>query len=133
MFDDYTWRKNKAEPYSDYNGKMIPSRVPLTALISGLPSNIAVCYRYLTCRNIGPMAGGEWDPGATTPLSVTTNFFEKRCPNPTVFKSDEVSSTLDPNTPQTVRMEKWVEKLKSMDEKCVEIDAWSSSQIFDFG
>jgi len=40
---------------------------------------------------------------------------------------------LDSNTPQMVRMDKWIERLTSMEDKCIEIDAWSSSQIFDFG
>jgi hypothetical protein len=35
VFDDYTWDKDTTEPYSTYNGKLIPARIPLSAIISG--------------------------------------------------------------------------------------------------
>lgn len=34
VFDDYVWNPD-GSTYSDYNGKLIPSRIPLTALVSG--------------------------------------------------------------------------------------------------
>jgi len=34
VFDDYTWAVD-GTPYSHFNGKLIPSRIPLTALIDG--------------------------------------------------------------------------------------------------
>lgn len=34
VFDDYTWAVD-GTPYSDLNGEIIPSRIPLTALIDG--------------------------------------------------------------------------------------------------
>lgn len=34
VFDDYIWNPD-GSVYSDYNGKLIPSRIPLTALVGG--------------------------------------------------------------------------------------------------
>jgi len=34
VFDDYVWNPDRSV-YSDYNGKLIPSRIPLTALVGG--------------------------------------------------------------------------------------------------
>ena len=32
---NYTWNCDEGSRYSDYNGKMIPSRVPLSTMLSG--------------------------------------------------------------------------------------------------
>lgn len=45
VFYNYTWNANPAEDYSDYSGKPIPSRVPLTALIRGKHSIPFLCHR----------------------------------------------------------------------------------------
>ncbi len=34
VFDPYTWNVGE-NPYTDYNGHLIPSRIPMSALISG--------------------------------------------------------------------------------------------------
>ena len=34
VFDNYTWNPDGPD-YSDYNGKLIPSRIPLSAIMSG--------------------------------------------------------------------------------------------------
>jgi hypothetical protein len=34
VFDNYTWDRDGPE-YSTFNGKLIPSRIPLSAMISG--------------------------------------------------------------------------------------------------
>lgn len=34
VFDNYTWSQDPPE-YSNYHGKLIPSRIPLTAIMSG--------------------------------------------------------------------------------------------------
>lgn len=39
VFDDYTWDMDGPE-YSKFGDKYIPSRIPLTALISGMPSGL---------------------------------------------------------------------------------------------
>lgn len=36
VFDTYIWNYVPEEPYTDYNGKLIPSRIPLTAFMSGV-------------------------------------------------------------------------------------------------
>ena len=35
VFYNYTWNDNPSEDYSDYAGKPIPSRIPLSALVAG--------------------------------------------------------------------------------------------------
>ena len=37
VFNNYTWDKGPRD-FSTFNGKQIPARVPLTALLSGTPS-----------------------------------------------------------------------------------------------
>lgn len=34
VFDNYTWNKDGGE-YSEYNGHLIPSRIPLSTMIAG--------------------------------------------------------------------------------------------------
>ena len=44
VFDNYTWDKTSGD-FSTFNGKPIPARVPLTALLSGLLPSTRLCVR----------------------------------------------------------------------------------------
>lgn len=46
VFDNYTWARDGPE-YAEWNGKVIPARIPLTALISGeLNTSTLVVYAH---------------------------------------------------------------------------------------
>ncbi|KAN0088727.1 hypothetical protein V8E55_005784 [Tylopilus felleus] len=115
VFNDYVWKPN-GSLYSDFNGKLIPSRIPLSAL-SG-----------------GPVVGGPWPPGDQTPRSVSREFFHKVCPNPTVLSTSIINTEdmrWNDDIPASYIFEKWVEKINSMDDPCLMLDP-NSPPIFEY-
>jgi hypothetical protein len=115
VFDDYIWNPD-GSLYTDYNGHLIPSRIPLTALLGGV------------------MVGGKMPPGDTTPRAVSKDFFNKVCPNPTIIQVKEVNDDrmrFDESVPASEIFEKWLEKINSIEDPCVEIDP-NSDQIFEY-
>ena len=37
VYNNYTWNRDGSD-YTDYNGHLIPSRIPIAALLQGKPS-----------------------------------------------------------------------------------------------
>ncbi|KAG1817145.1 uncharacterized protein BJ212DRAFT_1351237 [Suillus subaureus] len=113
VFDNFTWERNAID-YSTFNGKLIPSRIPLSAIISG------------------PIIGSSFPPGDAAPRAVSQEYFKKVCPNPTIIDSWDVNEhlRLDNNVLALEIFEKWVEKLNSIDDPCVEIKQ-ESYQLFE--
>ncbi|KAH7924135.1 hypothetical protein BV22DRAFT_1013901 [Leucogyrophana mollusca] len=113
VFDNFTWDQDGGD-YSEFNGKKIPSRIPLSAIISG------------------PIIGSPFEPGDDAPRSVSKEYFKKVCPNPTIIDSAIINENLrtDPNVPALAIFEKWVEKLNSLDDQCVEIQR-GTYQLFE--
>ncbi|KAH9854362.1 hypothetical protein C2E23DRAFT_818421 [Lenzites betulinus] len=111
VFNNYTWNKDGSD-YSDFNGNLIPSRVPLAALIQG------------------PAAGGPLPPGDTAPRAVTKEYFDQVCPPSErhVIMSDEVTNAYESESHAGKVLDAWVEKLKTL-PRCVEINE-ISAQIF---
>jgi len=115
VFNDYVWNPD-GSLYSEYNGKQIPSRIPLSALVGG------------------PMVGGPWPPGDQTPLSVSSEFFHKVCPNPTILQVSDINSEdmrFSDDIPASYVLEKWVEKINSIDDPCLMLDP-NSNAIFEY-
>ncbi|KAH7910293.1 hypothetical protein BJ138DRAFT_1114221 [Hygrophoropsis aurantiaca] len=115
VFNDYVWNPDGSR-YSLYNGKLIPSRIPLTALLGGV------------------MVGGEMPYGDNTPRAVAPGFFEKVCPNPTVLKVEDLNDhfmRFDDAASATLVMETWANKIKSIEDPCVKIDK-DDIPIFEF-
>ncbi|KAF9219951.1 hypothetical protein BS17DRAFT_788339 [Gyrodon lividus] len=113
VFDDYVWNPD-GSLYTDYNGKLIPSRIPLSALLSG------------------PMVGGSMPPGDDTPRSVSKDFFHHVCPNPTVIQVPDVNTDqMRFNDDAAYVFEKWVEKINSVEDPCLMLDP-SNNQVFEF-
>jgi hypothetical protein len=115
VFDDYIWNPD-GSLYSDYNGKLIPSRTPLSALLSG------------------PMVGGPMPPGDDAPRAVSKEFFHKVCPNPTVLNVTNINTwemRFDEDIPTSFVFDTWVDKLNSIEDPCVSIEP-SSIQIFEY-
>ncbi|KAG1845693.1 hypothetical protein DFJ58DRAFT_800499 [Suillus subalutaceus] len=113
VFDNFTWERDSID-YSTFNGKLIPSRIPLSAIISG------------------PIIGSSFPPRDAAPRAVSREYFKKVCPNPTIIDSWDVNEhlRLDNNVPALEIFEKWVEKLNSIDDPCVEIKQ-ESYQLFE--
>jgi len=114
-FNDYKWNDD-GSIYSEYNGKKIPSRFPLSALLSG------------------PMVGGPWPPGDDAPLSVSNEFFHKVCPNPMVLQVSDINTDeirFNDDIPSIEIFEKWVEKINSIEDPCVMLDP-NSDPIFEY-
>ncbi|KAF8554311.1 hypothetical protein OG21DRAFT_1440550 [Imleria badia] len=114
VFDNYTWARDGPE-YAEYNGKLIPARIPLSVIISG------------------PLIGSAFDPGDPTPRAVHKEYFKKVCPNPTIVDSGSVVSEYlryDNNVPATQLFDLWVDKLNSINDPCVEIQL-DSPQLFE--
>ncbi|KAG1743088.1 hypothetical protein EDB19DRAFT_1700006 [Suillus lakei] len=115
VFDDYVWNPD-GSLFTDYNGHLIPSRIPLTALLGGV------------------MVGGALPPGDTTPRAVSKDFFNKVCPHPTIIHVTDVNDDrmrFDESVPASYIFEKWVEKINSIEDPCVEVDPKSDS-IFEY-
>ncbi|KAI0354759.1 hypothetical protein OH77DRAFT_1425875 [Trametes cingulata] len=111
VFNNYTWNKDGSD-YSEFNGHLIPSRIPLAALIRG------------------PAAGGPFPPGDPAPRAVVKEYFDEVCPpsERTVIMSDEVTNAYESDSHAGRVLDAWVEKLKSL-PRCVEINE-ASAQIF---
>ncbi|KAI0270422.1 hypothetical protein BC834DRAFT_967221 [Gloeopeniophorella convolvens] len=111
VFDNYTWEKT-ANDFSDFNGKPIPARVPLTALV------------------VGPIAGDPFPAHTGMPPAVNVEFFNEVCPNRTVIDKAEVNDALSDASASTI-LQAWLDKLERVDDRCIEIKEYSG-QIFDF-
>lgn len=131
MFDDYIWRPN-GSLYSEYNGKLIPSRIPLSALLAG-KHHPQLCPKN-SLLPTGPVVGGPWPLGDDTPLSVSREFFRKVCPNPTAIKVSDINTDemrFSDDISAVYVFEKWVETINSIEDPCVMLDP-SSNQVFEF-
>ncbi|KAG8220778.1 hypothetical protein J3R82DRAFT_2210 [Butyriboletus roseoflavus] len=114
VFDNYTWEREGPE-FAEYNGKLIPARIPLSAIISG------------------PIIGSAFGPGDPTPRAVHKEYYKKACPNPTILDSDAVVSgqvRYDNSVPASRVFDMWVDKLNSINDPCVEIKL-DSPQLFE--
>ncbi|KAF8223037.1 hypothetical protein L208DRAFT_1445776 [Tricholoma matsutake] len=105
VFEDYVW-SHLPFPYTIYDFALRPVRVPLNAFISG------------------PTAGGPM------PLSqaISAEFWETICPPE---RRRVISSKDGPDNAEGQEIiEWWVDRLKNVQEECVEIDS-SQKVIFD--
>ncbi|KAI0340141.1 hypothetical protein BDW22DRAFT_1334794 [Trametopsis cervina] len=118
VFDDYAWDPDPNPPaYSKWNGKLIPSRIPLSALISG------------------PMVGGPWPQGETADLSISKTRFDEICPEPYYIRAEWVNEIHGPGASAQKVIDTWAEYLAKIDRPCVEIARGSGMMIppFIFG
>ncbi|EIW79021.1 hypothetical protein CONPUDRAFT_126793 [Coniophora puteana RWD-64-598 SS2] len=113
VFNDYVWDPNRG-PYSDFNGKVIPSRIPLTAIVGG------------------PMVGGDLPPEDTTPRAVSSSFFHEVCPNPTIINVKDVNTDdmVYGDVPASSVLKTWIKKIDSIDDPCVKL-AGDNPPIFE--
>ncbi|EIW79022.1 hypothetical protein CONPUDRAFT_155708 [Coniophora puteana RWD-64-598 SS2] len=115
VFSDYVWDLDHG-PYSNFHGKSIPSRIPLTAIVGG------------------PMVGGELPPGDTTPRAVSRSFFHRVCPNPTIVNVKDVNTDeiVFGDVSASSIFEMWVQKINSIDDQCIQLEGSHNLPIFDY-
>jgi len=116
VFDNFTWERDVPE-YPVYDEKLMPIRIPLSSMISG------------------PLIGGPFEPGDDAPRAVSKNYFNEVCPpsKRTIINTQEVNDDnirYSRTTGASFMFDRWVEKLNSIDNPCVEI-ARDSSQLFE--
>ncbi|KAJ7096994.1 hypothetical protein C8R43DRAFT_1092389 [Mycena crocata] len=113
VFDNYTWAREGPE-ISSWNGKPIPARIPLSAIISG------------------PIIGGSMRD-KEVPRAVSREYFFKVCPESerVVLDTRTIQDTLDPDATVTQIVEKWAAELDSIASHCVEL-ARHSPALFSY-
>ncbi|KAJ7765284.1 hypothetical protein B0H16DRAFT_1661582 [Mycena metata] len=113
VFDNYTWDRDGPE-ITSWNGKPIPARIPLSALISG------------------PIIGG-FMPDKDVPRAVSREYFFSICPKPEIVVLDtrQIQKTLDPGSSVSEIIQRWVTKLQSIESPCVEL-ARGSPALFSY-
>ncbi|KAJ6562658.1 hypothetical protein B0H19DRAFT_1069255 [Mycena capillaripes] len=113
VFDNYTWDRDGPE-ISQWNGKPIPARIPLSALISG------------------PIIGG-FMPDKDVPRAVSREYFLSVCPEAerVVLDTRTIQETLDPEATVSQIVGRWAAELVAIESPCVEL-ARSSPALFSY-
>ncbi|KAJ6516863.1 hypothetical protein C8R47DRAFT_1172918 [Mycena vitilis] len=113
VFDNYTWEREGPE-ISSWQGKPIPARIPLSALISG------------------PIIGGTL-PNEDVPRAVSREYFMSVCAEPerVVLDTREIQDTLDAGATVSQIVDRWFTELRSIQSPCVEL-ARSSPPLFSY-
>ncbi|KZP13237.1 hypothetical protein FIBSPDRAFT_960782 [Athelia psychrophila] len=125
VFDNFTWDRDAPTPYSNYNGKPIPARIPFSTMLAG------------------PLMGAPFPPGSPIPRSVSREYYEKVCAEEkrVVIRTETVVSEwerFDKVVGAKVLFDKWVQRLEredTRDARCVEVDMDSALvwEIWIFG
>ncbi|KAM5542589.1 hypothetical protein V8D89_003550 [Ganoderma adspersum] len=104
VFYNYTWNDDASQDYSDYSGKPIPSRVPLSALIAG------------------PIVGGAFPGPHHASLAIAEQYYHTACNGrKRVLDREEVHKDIGSWMVEPVT-EAWIRKLGTVDDQCVEVD-----------
>ncbi|KAM6496676.1 hypothetical protein JOM56_007149 [Amanita muscaria] len=111
VFYNYEW--SPGSKYTLYNDHLIPSTIPLSAIISGKT----------------PLVGGPIDH-PDVPRAVSVNYFRQVCPNRTIIPGDELQEQLQGATGLQI-FNAWVRKLEAVEDPCVEIPM-GSPPIFSY-
>ncbi|GJE88479.1 O-fucosyltransferase family protein [Phanerochaete sordida] len=108
VFDNYTWDRDGPE-YADFHGVTIPSRIPLSALISG------------------PIVGGPFFDNDGTPRAVVKEYWDLICPNPTIVRADEIRELRGEGADARKIIDAWVNHIKDIDDPCIKVERHSGS------
>jgi hypothetical protein len=65
VWDEYTWNPDPNSPFTEFNGKLIPSRIPLSALISGKSNSICLIHP----THLGSRSDYRWPFSSESPIS----------------------------------------------------------------
>lgn len=131
VFDPYTWHWDPNEPYGEYGGKPVPSRIPWHAFLQGNLEKY--CYELFNDALEGPLVGDPFPEGYIHPRAVRKEFFREICPQPEVINSSVVGIHFQENYPAAMEITNaWVDYLNTLDNPCIELNGWSP-HIFDVG
>ncbi len=113
MFDNYTWSREPSD-YADFNGNIIPSRIPLSAIISGKYLFIVI-YTPPTYRSIpkGPIIGAPFGPESDVPRAVSLEFFREQCPEPLVLTTNAVKDRLGSAEASEI-LQTWIKEIDAI-------------------
>ncbi|KAI0738711.1 hypothetical protein C8Q80DRAFT_1113459 [Daedaleopsis nitida] len=111
VFSNYTWEEQM--PYATYNGRIIPSQIPFTALIRG------------------PIVGDPWPADASAPLSVSWDYFHQLCPQKYELNENDVNEDHEKSTSAAIVTDRWSAKLKSVPEACVQ-STYDMKYVYSF-
>ena len=81
----------------------------------------------------GPLVGDPWAEGDDTPRAVVKEYFDQICPKSETIKINprEVDENQPGNFPASVLVDKWIQKLATVQSRCVEVDK-DELQMFSF-
>ncbi|KAJ3836932.1 hypothetical protein EV361DRAFT_920187 [Lentinula raphanica] len=116
VFDNYTWDRSTSE-YSSFNGKTIPSRVPVSTMLAG------------------PIIGGSFDltnlndpfftvdPSSTShPRAVSSEYYERVCDGQKKIVDTAIVRNAVESWDGKANLEAWVKYLQDLPDRCVEFD-----------
>ncbi|KAI0747642.1 hypothetical protein C8Q80DRAFT_1120344 [Daedaleopsis nitida] len=113
VFYNYTWSYDG--DYADYNGKPIPSRIPLSALVR------ARIRTLISVSVAGPIVGGAFPPGLHSPPAIAEQYYREICTGRIKYLNrDEVHKNL-PARNMDATSKRWVATLGALDDPCVEV------------
>jgi len=78
---------------------------------------------------LGPIIGGSFGPNSDVPRAVHREYFRAVCPNVTLIHTEETKTKIASHDGLAM-MNGWIEKLNSMEDRCIEFDI-KSDQAFD--
>ncbi|THV02287.1 hypothetical protein K435DRAFT_921704 [Dendrothele bispora CBS 962.96] len=108
VFDNYTWDRRDSD-YSEFKGKTIPSRVPISTMIAG------------------PMIGDPFETEMNASPAVSSEYFRSVCPEPRIIELKDYR----PNWKDGLEiMDRWVNEINSIDDPCIEFSR-DSPPLFD--
>ncbi|KAH9947083.1 hypothetical protein B0H21DRAFT_740270 [Amylocystis lapponica] len=115
VFYNYTWNPD-GSMYSLYNGKYIPSKIPMTALLSG------------------PIAGQPFLTDYRAPRAVGEDFYNEICPESSRPNKAKVEQYVDRSASAATMTRQWMELLDN-EPRCVHLtpDTWQIFDIWIFG
>ncbi|KAJ3744267.1 hypothetical protein DFH05DRAFT_1494529 [Lentinula detonsa] len=124
VFDNYTWDRSTSE-YSSFNGKTIPSRVPVSTMLAG------------------PIIGGSFDlthlsdpfftidPSPNShPRAVSNEYYERVCTGQKKVIDSAIVRDAVMSWDGKANLEAWINHLQSLPDRCVELDI-NAEHIFN--
>lgn len=119
-----------SNPYAEYKGKKIPARIPYNVIVGGTCRS-STCLIARQPFEAGPIVGEPWPAGDLAPLSVSRLYYEKMCPDPVVYVREDVHSHLKEIYNNKEITERWVAKLNSNNNPCMQT-ARDSGPIYTY-
>ncbi|KAI0640151.1 hypothetical protein C8Q77DRAFT_1153040 [Trametes polyzona] len=109
VFANYTWSDN-GPLFSVYNGKLIPSQIPYTALLRG------------------PTVGDPVSPTHHRLSAVNKDYYQHICPHPTTLRRDRIHAQLIPGSALDI-IDRWTSVMNNTEDPCIQ-SARDSGPIF---